>query len=68
MRSEVAYQLDAGTGQYTVTSDTRTISPTFAWQFSNCGSVSDLGTLVDDMLAAVAGEYLVDTSLVGLKF
>jgi hypothetical protein len=51
-----------------VTSDTRTISPTFAWQFSNCGSVSDLGTLVDDMLAAVAGEYLVDTSLVGLKF
>lgn len=43
LQSEVAYEFDAGTGGYAVTSETRIISPTFAdSQFSNCGVVSDL--------------------------
>jgi hypothetical protein len=69
LRSEVAYVLDSGTGKYTVTSETRSISPTFEdLQLSDCAAISDLGNLANDMLNAISSEFATSLNLVGLEF
>ena len=67
-QSQVVYQGDTGTGNYTVTSDTPTISPTFVWQLSNCGYLSSLGNLVNGLLNSFSAAFLQSLSLVGLVF
>ena len=67
-QSQVVYQGDTGTGKYTVTSDTPTISPTFVWVLSNCGTISSLGNLVNGLLNTFSAAFLQSLSLVGLVF